>query len=263
MNPQPVYGCTAQHTIAYHKDLLGWIEHEQRLEIHPGFHETVTLERLALPQTNHTLVIFVIIDDEYDYFDYFYTVEAREPVGYDVSMPGKAVIIHEVNTRRSNPAHIIDVDYKGETGLAGTMWLVGEVFFDPHYGIYISVDQETPTGFVTTVYNNVPGLYMTGPTSLTTGTVGKYFVMASPYTLTQPITYSWQASDWPEFVHVNYYLSDTINLSWENDGTKTIVVTAQNQYTNLMTIYTVTVTMATPVPGDNHRVYLPLVLRSR
>ncbi len=247
LNPQPVYGCTAQHTIAYHKDLLGWIESEQRLEIPPGFHETVTLERLALPQTNNTLAIFVLIDDEYDYFDYFYTVEAREPVGYDVSMPGKAVVIHEVNTWRTNPAHIIDVDYKGETGVDGTMWLVGEVFFDPHYGIYISVDQETPTGFVTTVYNNVPGLYMTGPTLLTTGMIGEYFVMASPYTLTKPITYTWQTSDWPEFIQVSEYLSDTIDLFWENEGTKTVSVTAQNQYTNFMTVYTVIVTAPVPV----------------
>ena len=60
--------------------------------------------------------------------DDYYTVEVRKPTGYDVKLPAKAVIIHEVDTARQNEAQLIDTDLDGDTSDAGAQWVVGEQF---------------------------------------------------------------------------------------------------------------------------------------
>ena len=143
-----VYGCIGQHTIAIHKDALGWISPSRKYTVTVGSQTTITLERAAQPQAGNYLMAQIPIQGS---ATRFYTVEARQKVGYDAGLPGEAVIVHEVDITRGNPAHVVDVDNNGNTGDAGAMWTVNERFVDAANGISVSVDSSTPTGFVVTI----------------------------------------------------------------------------------------------------------------
>jgi hypothetical protein len=80
---------------------------------------------------------------------HFYTVEARRLVGYDVKLPGAAVVIHEVDTTRDEPAHVV-----GGDGSAGAMWVVGETFTDTPNKISVTVLSATATGFQVSISLN-------------------------------------------------------------------------------------------------------------
>jgi hypothetical protein len=147
----PIYGCMGQHTISYHKDLLGWIPTDQKYVAESGTDGVViTLEQLALPQTSNFKMIRIPIKNS---GTHFYTIEARRKTGYDVKLPGEAVIIHEVNTSWPEPAHVVDIDNNQNTGDEGTMWRVGETFSDTISGISVTVLSATTTGFQVSVTN--------------------------------------------------------------------------------------------------------------
>jgi M6 family metalloprotease-like protein len=148
-----VYGCLAQHTISFHKDYLGWVPANQRFRPFQAAATTITLERLALPQTSNFKMAQIPIGNS---LSHFYTVEVRKKNGYDVKLPGQAVIIHEVNLYRSIPAQVIDPDNNGNTGDAGAMWTVGETFTDAANGITISVVSATATGFKVSITSPGP-----------------------------------------------------------------------------------------------------------
>jgi len=143
----PTYGCLGQHTISYHKDILGWFPPAQRFTATSGS-TTITLEQLALPETGNYRMARIPIGGS---STHFYTVEARRWAGYDIKLPGEAVIIHDVDTARLNPAHVVDADGNGNTGDAGAMWTVGESFNDGGNIITVSVDSATASGFVVTI----------------------------------------------------------------------------------------------------------------
>lgn len=151
LSQHPVYGCLGQHTISFHKDISEWIAPSVKY-VAVGGSATITLERLALPQAGNYRMIQIPIGGSPTHF---YTVEARRLVGYDLKLPGQAVIIHEVDTTRPEPAEIVDPDGDGDTGDASAMWVVGETFSDPANGISVSVESSTSTGLVVTV--NSPG----------------------------------------------------------------------------------------------------------
>jgi M6 family metalloprotease-like protein/uncharacterized repeat protein (TIGR01451 family) len=144
----PTYGCLGQHTISYHKDILGWIPAGQKFTAGNNTNTTITLEQLAMPQTGNYKMAKIPINGS---TTHFYTVEARLLAGYDVKLPGAAVIIHDVDTTRSEPAHVIDADSNGNIGNAGAMWSLGEMFKDTANGIYICVNSATNTGYVVTI----------------------------------------------------------------------------------------------------------------
>ena len=169
LSSDPVYGCLGQHTISYHKDLLGWIPAGQKY-MATASSQTVTLEQLALPQTGNHKMVQIPIDGS---ANHFYTVEVRRKVGYDVKLPGQAVIIHEVDTTRVRPAYVVDVDGNGNTGDDGAMWTVGETFSDAVNDISVSVDSATATGFVVaiTLDDIPPSTGTTTPTPTSTPTI--------------------------------------------------------------------------------------------
>lgn len=142
-----VYGCLGQHTISYYKYYLGWIPNAKVFTATNGS-ATITLERLALPQTTNYLMARIPIKGS---TTHFYTVEARNKNGYDVKLPGQAVIIHDVDTTREIWAHVIDPDLNGNTGDAGAMWTAGETFSDATNGIKVKVVSETATGYQVTI----------------------------------------------------------------------------------------------------------------
>jgi len=224
----PTYGCIGQHTIAYHKDILGWIAPAQKYTANPGTAQTITLERLALPQSGNYLLAVVPIPG---LPGQFYTVEARQLVGYDSHNPGSAVIIHHVDPNRDNPAHVIDIDGNGETGDAGAMWLPGETFNDVSNHILIKVLSATPTGFVVLINTGntpVSDVGITGPSQGQNCTDYTFTAAISPTNATAPITYLWQASGQEPVTHTNE-ITDTVTYRWPELGTQTITVTASNE----------------------------------
>jgi M6 family metalloprotease-like protein len=140
------YGCLGQHVISYHKDILGWIGGSYRFTA--SGQTTIPLEQLALPQSGNYRMAVVPIGGS---STLFYTVEVRRQVGYDVKLPGQAIIIHQVDTLRSRPAWVVDADNNGNTGDSGAMWTVGETFTDPANQISVAVNSATATGFVVTI----------------------------------------------------------------------------------------------------------------
>jgi M6 family metalloprotease-like protein len=138
----PDYGCPGQATIAYHRDLLGWIPSSQRFVATPGTHH-VTLEQLSLPTSSNYTIAIIPIDDE---DTHFYTVEVRRLVSYDEKLPANAVIIHEVDELRWDdvygwlpPAYVVDPDEDGDTADSSAQWTVGETFEDATNEISVTV----------------------------------------------------------------------------------------------------------------------------
>jgi hypothetical protein len=157
-NPDPTYGALlGQHTISYHKESLGWIAPDTIVTVAAGTKTTISLEQLALPQTaNYKMVKIPAGDSD----STFYTLEVRRRVGHDIALPGQGVIIHEVDTTRIRPAQVIDSDGNGNTGDDGAIWSVGETFVDTQYGIKVTVDAATDTGYVITIEVDAPPIFI-------------------------------------------------------------------------------------------------------
>lgn len=151
----PTYGCVGQGTISYHLDLEGWLVAERRMTVGPGQQATLTLEELHLPPEGNYLVAIIPIGGSPTYF---YTVEARRKVGYDLKLPAQGVIIHEVFIDRPEPAHVVDVDGDGNTGNA--YFSVGQSFDDAVRDIHVHVDAATSKGYTVTISNQYVPLPM-------------------------------------------------------------------------------------------------------
>jgi M6 family metalloprotease-like protein len=148
------YGCLGQHTISYHKDLLGWIPAGQKYIVSGNEDSAVvTLDHLAMASTTNYRMVEIPIKGS---STNFYTVEVRQKSGYDVKLPGKAVIIHHVDTTRKRPAYVVDSDNNGTTGDAGAMWVVGETFSDGANGVLVKVLAETADGFSVQIVKTLP-----------------------------------------------------------------------------------------------------------
>jgi len=157
-NYDSFWGWLAPHTISYHKNMLGWIPAERIYDAPVGSSQTITLHRLAdlgaggdylmarVPRTDGT----------------YYTVEARQFVGYDVNLLAEAVVMHHVTNR----AFLVDPDNDGDPDDEGPPWLQGETFSDPANGVTVAIDSETAEGFVVTITVTEPGHIVLDPTSL-------------------------------------------------------------------------------------------------
>lgn len=99
----PVFGCVERNPLTWHREIPGWLD-DRVYVAGPGEHQ-IFLESATNPAGDGYLLARIPIDDE---GLRFYTVEARSRVGYDKILPGDAVVIHEVNRTRANPAWVID-----------------------------------------------------------------------------------------------------------------------------------------------------------
>jgi M6 family metalloprotease-like protein len=136
----------ANHPIAYHKDLLGWIAPEHRYVAEPGTSRTVVLERTARAPAGNFRMAQVPIPGT----RHFYTVEARRGAGYDGGgrLPAEAVVLHRVDPQAAErPARVVDADGNGDPNDDGAAWTPGESFTDAEAGITIAVEAATATGF--------------------------------------------------------------------------------------------------------------------
>ena len=139
-----VYHCLGQHTISQFKNRLGWLT---SLIVNNNSQITLTLERLALPQTSNYKEVRIPIGPA----THYYTLEVRRRVGYDVKLPGEGVIIHDVDEAYGLVAHVLDVDRNGNTGDDGAIWEPGESFTDHAHSIYVCVNSETASGYNVTI----------------------------------------------------------------------------------------------------------------
>lgn len=138
-----------QHTISYHKGLLGWIPAARKLTVGPNTSRTIALERLALPGSGNYLMAQIPMDNAPGQF---YTVEARQRVSYDAFLPSDAVVLHQVDPARSTfPAEVVDIDNNGDPNDAAAMWTLGETFRDSANAITVTVNAHTATGFQVTI----------------------------------------------------------------------------------------------------------------
>ena len=139
-----------QHTMIWHKDILGWVPASRKYVPAPGSERTLVLERSAHPSaTADPLMVQVPIPYAPGQF---YTIETRHFDGYDAVVPGKAVVIHRVlPSRADRAAQVVDPDGNGNPNDAGAMWLPGETFTDLQMGLSVRVDAATATGFQVTV----------------------------------------------------------------------------------------------------------------
>jgi hypothetical protein len=134
------YGCIAPHTIAYHKDRLGWIAPERKVTVAPGSTQMVSLARLARPRTESPFFVQIPLSND---GKRFYTVEARGGSGYERSVPGYAVIIHNVDLNRADRhAQVIDPDNNGDPGDEAAKWKPGETFTDAASNVSVCVEAE-------------------------------------------------------------------------------------------------------------------------
>ncbi len=142
----PPYYFIPQHTIAFHKFLLGAIDESyiwDSARYDAQHWQTIHLTRLEeLPtgSNNYSLVNIKSQDSRTHY-----TLEARDLIDYDSSLPGKAIIIHKIENEHR--AYVIDPDDNGDVGDEGAQWLPGERFSDAEGNILIEVLEETTTGF--------------------------------------------------------------------------------------------------------------------
>ena len=227
----PQYGTMGQHTISPHKEMLEWFTPDQIYTSHPGTYNTITLERLALPETDHYREARILINNNPNYF---YTLEVRQPtdnpIDYDKWLPGFAIIIHEVATNRQEPAIIVDQDGNCNTGDAGAMYTTGEVFIDNSNGISVSIDSVTESGYVVSINNRFTIMEMVEISGTAEGNAGvsiPFVATVSPSEATTPITYTWEATGQSTIVHVADTV-DEINFTWDDIGSKSITVTASN-----------------------------------
>lgn len=172
--PHPQYGCIGVHTISFHKDKLGWIAPERKYIAQLGTAATIHIERLAQPvSTTGYLMAQIPLGTT---GTQFYTVEARRSVGYDVPIPGEAIIIHNVDTSLGDRhAQVVDSDTTNTNpNDAGAMWTVGETFTDSARGISVTVQNMTSTGYDVTISNNppAPDLLVSSVTALPTTAAG-------------------------------------------------------------------------------------------
>ena len=146
------YDCIGAHTISYHKDFLGWIPRTRKYVPRPNSTRTITLQRLAQPDSEGYLMAQIPIGNS---STNFYTVETRRFAGYDDHLIDEAVIIHKVDTTRADRlAQVVDIDNNGYLSDAGAMWTPGEIFTDLETGLQISIGHPYSTGYRVTINTN-------------------------------------------------------------------------------------------------------------
>lgn len=150
----PTFQYVVPHTISYHKDILGWIPPARKFVAPPNSTQTITIERIGQPTANGTYLMAQIQFGASA--TTYYTVEARRFSGYDVYVPGEAIVLHSVVPGRSvgtpgSPANVVDVDGNGNPNDAGAMWLPGEIFVDSANGVAVRVNSVDATSFSVTI----------------------------------------------------------------------------------------------------------------
>lgn len=138
-NREGTYGCIGQHTIAYHKDVLGWIPDTRRFEAPEG---TTTVKLQALDTMPGSDFLWAKVPTAGSATQ-FYSVEVRRQHGYDVALPtASTVILHKVDLSvpdGGRRARVVDATNDENPNDEGAMWRAGETFKDDSGGVAIEI----------------------------------------------------------------------------------------------------------------------------
>jgi hypothetical protein len=137
---------TPPHTIAFHKDLLGWIPAARKYVGTPASTATFELARDAMPSAAGYQMAQLPVPGG---AGVYYTLEARRYAGYDGAgrLPREGVLIHRVSLGDLIPAKVVDPDENGNPNDDGAAWTPGETFADLDDGVQVRVLAMTATGF--------------------------------------------------------------------------------------------------------------------
>jgi M6 family metalloprotease-like protein len=146
------YGALPKHISIYSRNRLGWVVAARKLAIVAGASaRSIVLDRAGLVGSINTQMLTLTYPDQ---STRYYTVETRKRVGnYENRLAGDAVIIHEVQTSRKEPAWSLDTDTPpaNVANNEGSMFKVGETWVSPDYAFRVTVNAETVDGFVLNV----------------------------------------------------------------------------------------------------------------
>jgi M6 family metalloprotease-like protein len=148
-----VYGLLAKHLSVYSRERLGWIDAARKTTIMAGTGaRSIALDRASLRSSANRQVIVLSYPGT---TSRYYTVEVRKRSGgiFEANLPGDAVIVHEVQTSRSEPAWSQDADVPpaNRANNEGSMFKVGETWVSPDYAFRVTVEAATAEGFLVTV----------------------------------------------------------------------------------------------------------------
>jgi M6 family metalloprotease-like protein len=148
----PTYGALPKHINIYSRNRLGWVVAARKLAVVAGSSaRSVVLDRAGLAGSTNTQMLTLTYPDQ---STRYYTLETRKRVGnYENRLAGDAVIIHEVQTTRKEPAWSVDTDTPpaNVANNEGSMFKVGETWVSPDYAFRVTVASQTAEGFVVTV----------------------------------------------------------------------------------------------------------------
>jgi M6 family metalloprotease-like protein len=142
--PDTRFACVAVHTIACHKDWLGWIPNHRRYVAAPRSSQMIDLEPAGASATGAGYQIAIVPIDVAA--SQYLTVEVRSRVGYDSGLPHEGVVIHRVNPEFMWPgAEVIDQSRNGDPNDEGAVFTLYERYASGR--ISIRVAEKTATGY--------------------------------------------------------------------------------------------------------------------
>ena len=208
------------HTIAPHKNFVGWIPAQRRRVV--TTEETFTLERSAFPSgSSNPMLAEVAIPGS----TAKYAIEARHLIGYDQYLPGEGVIIHRLGGSCSPLcATVVDGDGNGDPNDAGAMWRAGETFVGEG-GVRVTINARTEYGWNITVTPNITTTQCTLTLAQTSG--GTISVASGSVTGVCGRTVTVQAT--PESEHVF--------RSWSNGVSSATQTVTMTQSTTLSALF--------------------------
>ena len=230
-------GCLGVHTIAFNKDVLGWIPASRKLTKTTFGTTRITLDRLGQPASSTSLLMAQIPIGGST--TRFYTVEARRrgaTGNYDQNIPADAVIIHKVDKSLADKiAQVVDIDNNGNPNDGSAQWLTGETFTDAANGVTVTVVSQTTSGFVVdvtlqsrrlTVQNTPGGIVTRNPGIFCGGDCIEDFQTGQSVTLgvipaegKAVDTWSGCNSSTPTTCTVNMSANKTVGVTWTCDET--------------------------------------------
>jgi len=153
------YGTIAKHISTWSRDKLVFIDAARKRTIDvDGVYSNLLLDRASLIGSPNLQMIVVRVAGAPS--TRYYTIEARKRGGkYEANLAGDAVIIHSVDTTRSEPAWSVDATNPPATtsNNEGSMFKVGESWTAPANGFAVSVNAATAEGFRISVTRGAGG----------------------------------------------------------------------------------------------------------
>lgn len=147
----PTFGAQPKHVSIWSRDHLGWIDAQRKITVSEDGRVTgIVLDRSSLVGSTNAQMIEVTLPPPQPE-SHYYVIEARTRVpGFEANLAGNAVIIHEVNLNRGEPAWSVDatVPPADVADDPGSMFVVGESWTEPNGAFTVRVTAQTPDGYV-------------------------------------------------------------------------------------------------------------------